>query len=86
MHNEKDISVMSREIFLNFHLEPITIHLKKLTCRILLQFTFLQMRMKLSFQNLLKNWGSINLGTNQNQGKTKKFGDSGLTVMWGNYL
>lgn len=50
MHNERDISVISREIFLNFHLEPITIHLKKLTCSILLQFTFLQMRMKLSFK------------------------------------
>lgn len=76
MHNEKNISVISKEIFMNFHQEPIRIHLKKLTCHILLQFTFLHMRMKFYFQNLLKNW-EINSDMNQEQDKAKKSGVRG---------
>lgn len=83
MHNEKNISVISEEIFMNFHQEPIRIPLKKLTCSILLQFTFVHTRMKFSFQNLLKNWGKINSDTNQEQDETKKSGVSSQTVMWG---
>lgn len=36
MHNENYISIISKEIFMNFHQEPITVLLKQLTCSILL--------------------------------------------------
>lgn len=40
------------------------------------------MRMKFSFQNLLKKQREINLDTNQEQDKIKKSGVSSLTMMW----